>query len=196
MDDQALVRRLIAGEAHAWDGFVRGHVDLLYAAVGSVLRRAGHAAADTEVEDAVQAVFTKLWAEDRRRLKSFRGRAKLSTWLVAVARREALDRLRRKRVQDRVVAHVRDQARLAPTHRNGDTQTPAKASAARDGAERLGAALRDMPGRDRLLLQLVEVDGLTYAQTAELLDLRENSIGPLLQRARRRLRTFLPAEPP
>ncbi len=195
MEDVELVRRLIAGEPGAWDRFVRGHVDLLGAAVGAVLRRAGHAAAATEVDDVIQAVFTKLWTEDRRRLKSFRGQARLSTWLVAVSRREALDRLRRRSTHDRVVKRVREAARVDAPHRNGDTRTPAAHSEAADLALRVNDAMRDLPGRDRLLLQLVEIDGLTYAQAARLLNLRENSIGPLLQRARRRLRAFLPAEP-
>ena len=63
---------------------------------------------------------------------------------------------------------------------------PADVSAAREDAERMHEALAAIPPRDRLLVTWIE-EGWTYRAIARVLALRENSIGPLLKRARERL---------
>ena len=85
MDDSQLVERCVDGDAVAWELLVRRHVDLLY----HVVRTAGAGWGDREVEDVVQEVFLKLWEDGRRRLRTFQGKCRLSTWLAVVARREA-----------------------------------------------------------------------------------------------------------
>src|SRR5436190_22506939 len=91
MSDDELARRCIAGDSIAWGELVRRNLDLVHRAVGRVL-----GAAPADIEDVLQTLFLKLMEEDCRRLRSFQGRSKLSTWLVAVARREALDYLQKK----------------------------------------------------------------------------------------------------
>jgi RNA polymerase sigma-70 factor (ECF subfamily) len=185
LDDAELLPRLLAGEAAAWDLLVRRHAALLDGMVARVL---GGAAA-AEREDVVQSVFLKLWEDGRRRLRTFQGGCRLSTWLAAVARREALDRLRRRERHER---HARASG--------GDGAPPrpsVPAEAAAQGAEdraRLDAALGRLPARDRLLVRLVVQDGCTYREAARLLQASENSIGPWLGRAQERLRGLLAPE--
>ena len=185
MEDRVLVDRLIEGDLEAWNAVVQDHTPLLSAMAARVLSRPGESGS-ADVEDAVQAVFAKLWADGRRRLRTFEGRPRLSTWLAAIARREALDRLRvRRRVEAHQVNGIEDLQLERTLMALG--RRPEQRVASDDDTRRLREALIRLADRDRLLILWIHQDGLSYAQTAELLGVRENSIGPLLGRARRRL---------
>ena len=196
LNDADLLRGCIAGEKTAWGVLVRRHVGLMHAMAARVLGTTGEAGPLPEAEDAVQAVFLKLWEDGRRRLRSFQGRSRLSTWLVAVTRREALDRLRRDhRRQERTVeAGRRAIDRLREDLRNGAPSLQEARAAAREQASGFGAAVAHLPARDRLLVRLVYEDGCSYREAAAVLQANENSIGPWLRRAQDRLRTALEPE--
>ncbi len=191
--DQALVRRCVAGEASAWDDLVRRHVDVLHAAAVRLL------GSGADAEDAVQAVFLRLWQDGRRRLAQFQGRSRLSTWLVAVVQREALDRLRSRPLAARAVSldPARDALARSPAACNGHAEkAPGATRPEADLEERDAfAALLDrvdhLPPRDRLLVRLVYVDERPYREVALCLAVPENSISPWLTRARQRLRGLL-----
>ena len=190
MNDADLLQRCLAGEKSAWDTLVRRHVGLMYAMAARVLPSARGEGPCPEAEDAVQAVFLKLWEDGRRRLRSFQGRSRLSTWLVAVTRREALDRLRRDRSQqERAIEAGRRALVRLRTDVHSVTPSPQEALvAAREQASGLAAAVAGLPARDRLLVRLVYEDGCSYREAAAVLQANENSIGPWLRRAQDRLR--------
>jgi RNA polymerase sigma-70 factor (ECF subfamily) len=48
-------------------------------------------------------------------------------------------------------------------------------------------AMADLPGDQRALLMLICVDGMTYKQTAELLDIAVGTVAPRVARARQAL---------
>lgn len=173
-DDLDLARRCVLGDPAAWERLVRDHVPILHAAVARVVGA-------RDAEDVLQRVFLKLWEDGRRRLATFRGRSRLSTWLVAVARREALDR-------SRVDA---GRAVAPPEARNGHAPPVDLMASAREGREAVLSAIERLPPRDRLLVRLVYVDARSYADVARLLSVPENSISPWLQRARVRLAATL-----
>ncbi len=188
MDEAQQLPRLIAGDARAWDQLVRAHAPVMHAMVA---RQLGRAVDDGSiVEDVVQRVFLKLWEDDRRRLRTFRGGARLGTWLVAIARREAIDELRgrERRTRHAAVLETRTREQVEPP------AGPDAVSAAREDAERMHEALAAIPPRDRLLVTWIE-EGWTYRAIARVLSLRENSIGPLLRRARERLGRALNGTP-
>jgi RNA polymerase sigma-70 factor, ECF subfamily len=174
MDDAELARKCIAGDSAAWGELVRRHLDLVHRAVDRVL-----GGSPSDVEDVLQTLFLKLMEADARRLRSFQGRSKLSTWLVAVARHEAFDFLTRK-------------GRTAPRGPAPIEQLdPGTAVDAAQESKRVRSALDRLPPRDSLLLQLVCVDGASYEEAAQLLSAPVNSISPWLHRAKDRLKTLL-----
>ena len=197
MNESELLRRCIAGDRAAWETFVHRHVDLLYGMVRRLMPAGAGGTRNTDAEDVVQAVFLKLWEDDRRRLRGFRGTSRLSTWLVAVARREALDRLRRDARHRDHTAEAGQQAleRLQEDLRALEPSPPEAQLVAREAARSFAAAVETLPPRDRLLVRLVYEDGCTYREAANVLQARENSIGPWLRRAQLRLRAVLEPEP-
>ncbi len=181
MNDTELARRCAGGDPSAWDELVGRHVEAVFRAVARVL------GGDADAEDVVQTVFLKLLDENGRRLRTYQGRSRLSTWLVAVARREALDHLERRkrplpappgtRPLDLLVTELKDD--------------PALRSDGAEASRRLEAAMDRLPARDGLLVRLVCVDGASYEEAARFLAVPLNSISPWLGRAKERLRALL-----
>ena len=129
-------------------------------------------------------VYLALLRRDRLLLVRFDPRFRLSTYLGILCRTEVLRWLRRR---GRAGVAL-DRPEGIPGPPVGEGPLALLAPAERDEAlQALRAALLDLPRRDRLLLELRYLDGLSYRGIAEALDLAPESLGPLLARARRRL---------
>jgi len=165
--DLATVERLIAGDEAAWERFARELRPLLVRSAASVARDAA--------EDIAQKVLAALLENDRALLRSFQGRSSLSTWLISIARLQALTHVRRERPRD------------PPTPPAAAPGPLDELLRAESGAQ-LHAALDALPPRERLILMLFYRDGLSYADIAGFLGISPNSVSPLLERARNRLR--------
>ena len=92
--DLVLVRRILDGDEEAWRYFVERYSGLILA----MSRRYLHS---HDVDD-IRSVFVDVLESLRRtRLRTYEGRAALSTWLVLVARSQVMDHLRRRFGRDR-----------------------------------------------------------------------------------------------
>jgi RNA polymerase sigma-70 factor (ECF subfamily) len=169
MDERTLVDRLIARDPAAWDRFVREY--------GPTLVRAAAVVSAGDAEDVAQKVCALLLDADARLLRSFRGQSTLSTWLIGIVRHQALMNLRREKTR----------AALPPRAPPAD-RGPLEELLSAESDEQLAAALGAIPPRDRLLLLLHYRDGLPHARIAAVLGIAVNSVGPLLDRARERLK--------
>ena len=132
-----------------------------------------------DAEDAVQETLVRL----ARNAASFRGEAKLSTWLYRVARNVCTDRVRYE--ARRPSTPVAD---IAEIHDQPDEGDPIESHAT---AATVGAALDQLDERSRQLLLLVAVDGLTYAEAAELTGLAVGTVKSRVSRARVQLGELL-----
>lgn len=105
--DLELVRRVLDGDEGAWSYFVERYAGLILA----MSRRYLH----THDIDDVRSVFANVLESLRRtRLRTYEGRAALSTWLTLVARSEVMDHLRRRFGRD---PKLRALDRLQPEER-------------------------------------------------------------------------------
>jgi RNA polymerase sigma-70 factor, ECF subfamily len=83
--DTELIARILSGDLRALETLMRLYNRTLYRTARAILRD------DAEAEDAVQEAYLQAY----RKLGTFRGESKLSTWLVRIAANEALMRRRR-----------------------------------------------------------------------------------------------------
>ena len=86
--EMQVTRRIAHGDTRAFAALMRRHSRMLFRAARAILRD------DAEAEDALQ----EAWLRAYRAIGTFRGEARLSTWLVRIAANEALAR-RRKAVR-------------------------------------------------------------------------------------------------
>ena len=135
--------------------------------------------APDDAEEAVQETFIRL----ARHAEGFRGDAKLSTWLYRVARNVCTDHVRYD--ARRPSTPVADVTELfdAP-----DEDDPIESHA---GLATVGRALQHLDELSRQLLVLVAVDGLSYAEAAEVADLAVGTVKSRVSRARQELGRLL-----
>jgi RNA polymerase sigma-70 factor (ECF subfamily) len=136
--------------------------------VWRVLRTLG--VPDAQLEDGVQDVFVVV----HRRLPEWEGRAAISTWLFAIARRIAASH--RRRVGARRTEELVDEPA-------GGADTFAELSRAQASATVM-AILDTMDEDKRLVFALVELEQMSVPEVARLLDLNLNTTYSRLRLAR------------
>jgi RNA polymerase sigma-70 factor (ECF subfamily) len=147
----------------------------------------------SEAEDAVQDGYIKAFSA----IGTFAGRSSLSTWLTRIVVNEALSRRRRARGRSRLLNQesvlVLDEYR-EKLMAGSVTQTPEKILMRRQVAKLLEAAIARLPDAFRPVFILREIEGLSVEDTAEALQIPEETVKTRLFRARRRLRQELDPE--
>jgi len=128
------------------------------------------------VDDVTQDVFMRLFAN----LGSFRRESEFSTWVHRLAVNEGLQHLRKDR---RRVLVPLDEAALTSRRGCESDQFERK--------ELLEIALARLDDDSRILLHLKEVEQLSYAELAGILEIPEGTVGSRLNRARRDLKDRL-----
>jgi len=171
--DADLVRNAGAGDAQAASALVRRHLPRMVALARRMLNDAA------EAEDVAQEVFLRVWREAPRWKP---GVAKFETWMHRVALNLCYDRLRRRREKSDPDAglYVADGAPSA-----GD------AWLARQRVAKVGAALAQLPERQRSAIELVHFQELTNIAAAETLEISVEALESLLARGRRALKAAL-----
>ncbi|MGH2635601.1 MAG: sigma-70 family RNA polymerase sigma factor [Actinomycetota bacterium] len=114
---------------------------------------------DAQAQDLVQDTFVKLW-RSAERFDPARG--KLETWVLLVARSLAIDALRRRVLEARVVE------RTAPGGEASDEPGPDQLAETADLSERARRAMAALTDGQRAALELAYFGGKTSAEVAEL----------------------------
>ncbi len=174
-DERDLVARLRAGDAGAFEDLVRRYQHRVF---GVAVRMLASAA---EAEEIAQEVFLRV----HRSIGEFRGEARLSTWLYAIASRLCLNRLA---TADRRRPREGDETLLRLPSGVPD------ASAVLERGE-LEAALHEaiagLPEDRRIVVVLRDLEGLAYEDIAVVLDLELGTVRSRLHRARLELKAKL-----
>lgn len=182
VDDSELMRMVAEDDESA--------ISELYQRYGALVYRLAYQMLPTssEVEDAVQEVFVRLWRTAGRYDSS---RAALSTWVVLLTRRYLVDRLRR--IRARVKANVSLEEKWAPE----DGSERAFIGIEKD--ERFTELMKKMerlPELQRTVLTRAYLGGQTLRQIGEELDRPIGTIKSTLSRAVARLREMSVGEEP
>jgi RNA polymerase sigma-70 factor (ECF subfamily) len=147
----------------------------------------------SEAEEAVQDGYLKAFDA----IGTFAGRSSLSTWLTRIVVNEALSR--RRRAQRRVRLLSQESVVVLEEYREklmagSMTQSPEKALMQRQIAKLLETAIARLPDTFRPVFVLREIEGLSVEDTAEALQIPEETVKTRLFRARRRLQKELDPE--
>jgi len=167
-DERALMARVGAGDAAAFEALVSRHLPMLHALAWRML---GDAA---EAEDVVQESLIKLWANAGGWQPAGGG---LGAWLRRIATNACLDRLRKPRMlsDDNV-----------PERADDGPAADALIDAARRQAA-VQAAIVALPDRQRAAIVLSYHEGVSNAEAASILGIGVKALESLLVRARQGL---------
>jgi RNA polymerase sigma factor (sigma-70 family) len=98
-DDDLLIRKCIAQDKKAWDVFVDKYNRLIYGAIIKTINRYSYSADDQLVDDIFQMVFLSLIDHECKKLKQFKKKCKLSSWLHIIAVRTTIDYMKKKSIK-------------------------------------------------------------------------------------------------
>jgi RNA polymerase sigma-70 factor, ECF subfamily len=181
LSDAAVVERVCAGDAALFEVLMRRYNQRIYRAVRSIVRE------EAEVEDVMQQAYLSAF----RHLGEFKGRSSVATWLTRIAVNAAISRLR---IQCRFVTSVpgedgEDAMSVWPS----TAPDPEQHAIAHEFQHLLEMAVDALPPSYRTVFVLREVEGLSTAETAEVLGLAESAVKTRLHRAKVQLREQLHA---
>lgn len=186
--DQTLIQRCLEHRPGAWDDFVDRFLGLVYhvAQHTSYLRSFPLSPEDTE--DVAAEVLLQIVANDYAVLRQFRGRSSLAAYLTVVARRACVRQMV-KRASQREVKAAGDGV-------EAEAQESHQAGVGIESLEEVQKLLRKLPAKESEVVRLSYLEGRSYEEISTALHIPVNSIGPILTRARNRLRKDVIAAPP
>jgi RNA polymerase sigma-70 factor (ECF subfamily) len=161
-----------AGESNAAEALYREHFDFVWRNA----RRLG--CTDDWVDDATHEVFLIA----ARRLAEFEGRANVRTWLFSITLR-VVQRLRRDRA--RYAAKIQSYSRA---HGTEQADVPQEKT---DDAAYLRELLLRLDEDKRAVVILVELEGMTSAEAAQTLELKQGTVDSRLRAARMALTAMI-----
>jgi RNA polymerase sigma-70 factor (ECF subfamily) len=168
-EDRALLSAHLAGDGEAFGALVRRHQRRMWAVAVRTLRDPEEAA------DAVQDACLSAY----RSAASYRGEARVTTWLHRIVVNACLDRARRRSARPTVP--LPEQAPADPRDRLAERET---------GLE-VEKALATLPDDQRIALVLVDLQGLSVLEAADVLGVPEGTVKSRCFRGRARLALLL-----
>lgn len=177
MSDLALARRVLAGDAAAFDEFFERYFPRLFRF--ALPRLGGN-------EDAAEEVVQRVLIRALARLQTYRGEAALLTWLCTFCRHE-IARVREHDGRLREVSLFDDRPQLRPALdalTALDADDPEQALRRRELAELVRQTLDHLPGRYGEVLEWKYIQGLSVDEIAARLGVGYKAAESVLSRAR------------
>ena len=169
--DRDLIGRARSGDRDAFGELVERHYDFVYRIAW---RWAGNR---SDAEDIAQDVCVRLGQA----IRGFKGEGAFTTWLYAMTLNVARD-LKRKAGRDAAKTEAFGVHALIAGEAADDADDP---------AERLWAAVRRLPDKQREAVMLVYGEGMSHADAADAMGLAEATVSWHVHEAKKRLRDIM-----
>ena len=185
--DHELVQRVQAGDSAAFrELFDKYHRRAFAVAMGVVKN-------EEDALDAVQEAFVKV----HKNIHRFQGTSSFYTWLYRIVMNASIDHVRRTSRRksldfDERALHeeseVAGDGALVPSITDAN---PGKAALRRELGGAIQAALQDLPEHHRQVIVLREIEGMSYEDMAEALDVPKGTVMSRLFHARKKMQAAL-----
>jgi len=183
-DAQELVERITSGDRAAFktlvDGFSTEVTNLCYRITGNRM----------DAEDVAQDVFVEIY----KNIGKFRGESSLATWIMRIAYNRSLNFLRdsRHRAELSLDSHENGEDRsLGETLAGNVSERPDIDLEMRRRRSILYNAIAALPEKYRKPLALHKLDGMPYAEIADLLNISLSAVESRIHRAKLKLKKEL-----
>ena len=176
--DEELMARIQARDDLAIAILYRRHTGLLRTVIGRILNN------DGDVDDQLQEVFLEVW---RQAAHYDVKKGKALGWIVTLARRRSIDKLRKKQAYFRAQERLRAEPEPAP-HHGADEE-----AAASDTAEIFRRVIATLPVAQREALNFAYYRGLSQREIAAQTGIPLGTIKTRLELALRKVRAAITA---
>lgn len=178
----AVIRRVQQGDTEAFEALVAAYEKNVF---NVALQMTGNR---EDAQDMTQEAFIKAYSS----LSSFRGDSRFSSWLYRIVSNVCLDFKRRQGRRPSASLTVEDdegesvQLDIADESLSPETLLEQKMT-----REAVREGLRQLPDEQRQILLLREIQGLSYEEIGEAMDLEAGTVKSRIFRARKKLCAFL-----
>ncbi|HID75494.1 MAG TPA: sigma-70 family RNA polymerase sigma factor [Planctomycetaceae bacterium] len=177
--DRNLLDRCLEDKPRAWEDFVDRFMGLVIHVINHSARARGIRLTPEDRDDLCSEVFLNLIKDDFAILRHFRRKSSLATYLTVVARRIVVRSLMRHRERQPVADTGATEGVLDPA---GSVE---EALGDREEVERL---LDGLEGQEAQAVRMFHLQSKSYREIGAALGVPENSVGPILSRAREKMR--------
>jgi RNA polymerase sigma-70 factor (ECF subfamily) len=182
-EDDALVERAKAGDSVAFQALFQKYNRRVYAVALGVVK------SPEDASDVVQDAFIKV----HKHLATFQGASSFYTWLYRIVMNLGIDHVRKKRKivewgDDVPIEHAAGDRTMVPKVPDAN---PSQTVVRRELSEKIRQALDTLPEYHRAVILLREVEGMSYEEIADVLNVPKGTIMSRLFHARRKMQEQL-----
>jgi RNA polymerase sigma-70 factor (ECF subfamily) len=177
-DDQ-LMKALVSGEGGALESIYKRYQTLLRSVIFEVIHD------ESEVDDVFHEVLLHVWKQGTRYNPSEKG---LRGLLVTLARRRALDRVRRRSAYQRAKESLKMDTENPLTF---ETANLSNSVVVHDVSKLLNRAMQELPQAQQEVIDLVFFKGMSYREIATKRQIALGTVRTRLQLAQRKLHKYL-----
>ena len=182
-EDRVMLEAVLAGDGTAYRGLVEKYQNRVYGTVYGVLRNR------EDARDVTQEAFVKAY----RKLDTFRLEASFSTWLFRIAMNLAIDVTRRRKRQevtgyDESIATRDADGGISDDHHGGG---PGRMLERKQLFAQIMDAMEQLTEDQRQVILLREMEGLSYKEISEIMDIPSGTVMSRLFYARKKLQKLL-----
>lgn len=179
--ENGVIRSVLDGNINDFEKLVTAYEKNVY---NLALRMVGD---PDDAADITQETFIKAY----RALGSFRGDSKFSSWLYRIASNVCLDFLRSRSRRAQVPLSFENEDEEGEIELPDMSQNPEKVLMKKLSMEAVRRGMEKLPPKQRQILVLRELCGLSYAELAQTLSVEEGTVKSRIFRARKRLCAIL-----
>jgi RNA polymerase sigma factor (sigma-70 family) len=175
-----LIAQLQQGNEAAFKQVFEAHQDRIYNTILYMIQSA------EEAKDLTQEVFVDVFLS----IENFKAQSKLSTWIYRIAINKALNHQRFKKAKKRLGA-VLSIFNLSPVDDTPDFVHPSILLENKELSASLYKAINELPEKQKTAFVLRQLEDLSYAEIAEVMQTTTPSVESLLFRAKQNLQKIL-----
>lgn len=181
VSEKKIIEKVLGGDANAFEELVLRYEKTVY---NLALRMVGDR---DDAFDMTQEAFIKAYGS----LSSFRGDSKFSVWIYRITTNVCLDFLRSKSRKQQVSLTVSDDDEDAQLDIPDPSSDPEQQLIKKISMQSVEEGLKTLPDKQRQILVMRELGGMSYAEIGAALSLEEGTVKSRIFRARKRLCAFL-----
>lgn len=178
--DKKLLDRCLTRKPRAWEDFVDRFIGLVVHVVNHTASARSMRLSGPDQEDLISEVFLAIVENDFAALRRFRGQSSLATYLTVISRRVVVRKLMAGFNGTTVTSFANEHDQPAATTDAAEQRIA--------NAEEVQQLISRLDGPEADVVRMYHLEGKTYHEISHTTGMPENSVGPMLSRARNKMR--------
>lgn len=174
--DQIYIDKVLQGDSNAFAYLIDKYKNMTYTLAIKIVKN------HEDAEEVAQDSFLKAY----QKIDTFKGDSKFSTWLYTIVYRNAITKIRKKKVE---TADIDDY--IIKNHSDGKEFPQLEAISSEEQQKYVRLAINDLPEKDAFLITLFYLNENSIEEIEKITNLTQSNIKVKLFRARKKLHTAL-----